>query len=330
MNGALRLAGMLALTAAFPAAVATQGQATSSPIDFARQADRLEPGQWVWADEIAPSGPVLVYVDVSRQRATIYRNGVRIAVTTVSTGKAGHATPTGVFTILQKDAHHRSSTYNNAPMPYQQRLTWDGVALHAGGLPGYPESHGCVHLPIAFARRLFATTEMGGTVVVSGTAGTVSTAVEAGVLAAFDERGDAAERRPLDPGEDDRWTPEKAASGPLSIIVSRTDQRIVVLRNGIEIGRARVAVTGRSVATHVYAYAGIADGERRWMAVGLSDPAAAAPPVRPWSLEGIEISPEFLGRIRALLTPGATLLVTQARVLPTTTGRQLTVMASAE
>lgn len=54
--------------------------------------------------------------------------------------------------ILQKDAKHRSSTYNNAPMPYQQRLTWDGVALHAGGLPGYPESHGCVHLPFEFSR----------------------------------------------------------------------------------------------------------------------------------------------------------------------------------
>ncbi|MFN3453261.1 MAG: L,D-transpeptidase family protein, partial [Sphingorhabdus sp.] len=153
-----------------------QGADVSSPVEFARKAESLKPGQWVWAAEVAPRGPVTVYVDVARQLATIYRNGVRIAVTTVSTGKKGHDTPIGVFAILQKDAKHRSSTYNNAPMPYQQRLTWDGVALHAGGLPGYPESHGCVHLPMNFAKKLFATTEMGGTVVVSGRAGSIVSA----------------------------------------------------------------------------------------------------------------------------------------------------------
>ncbi len=73
-----------------------------------------------------------------------YRNGVRIAVSTCSTGKKGHETPTGVFTILEKDKDHHSSTYNNAPMPNMNRLTWSGVALHAGNLPGYPASHGCV------------------------------------------------------------------------------------------------------------------------------------------------------------------------------------------
>jgi len=84
----------------------------------------------------------------------------------VSSGKAGHGTPTGVFVILQKDKDHHSSKYNNAAMPYTQRLTWDGVALHAGGLPGYPSSHGCVHLPSKFAEELFAASPMGMTVVV--------------------------------------------------------------------------------------------------------------------------------------------------------------------
>jgi hypothetical protein len=111
---------------------------------------------------------VLVYVDLGRQRATVYRNGVRIGVSTISSGKDGHETPTGVFTILEKDKEHHSRTYNDAPMPYQQRLTWMGVAMHAGNLPGYPASHGCVRLPMEFAKKLFTITPMGGTVVIAG------------------------------------------------------------------------------------------------------------------------------------------------------------------
>ena len=99
-------------------------------------------------------------VSLPEQLAYVYRNGVVIGVATVSTGKKGHETPTGVFTILQKDANHHSSLYNNAPMKFQERLTWDGVALHAGGLPGYPSSHGCVHLPSKFAEELFAASPM--------------------------------------------------------------------------------------------------------------------------------------------------------------------------
>ena len=113
-------------------------------------------------------GPVLVYVDLGRQRATVYRNGIRIGVSTISSGKHGYDTPTGVFTILEKDKDHHSSTYDDAPMPYQQRLTWNGVALHAGNLPGFPASHGCVRLPMEFAKKLFTVTPMGGTVVIAG------------------------------------------------------------------------------------------------------------------------------------------------------------------
>src|SRR5687768_6183890 len=140
---------LVPLSAAF-----AQGAAQSAPAEMIGQPDKLKPGQWVWAPQLAPAGPLLVYVDLSRQLASVYRNGVRIAVSTISSGKAGHETPTGVFTILQKDADHRSSTYDNAPMPYMQRLTWKGVALHAGNLPGYPASHGCVRLPMEFAKKL--------------------------------------------------------------------------------------------------------------------------------------------------------------------------------
>ena len=125
-----------------------QGALQSEQLRLAKQAEKLKPGQWVWAEKIAPAGPILVYVDLARQRATVYRNGVRIGVTTVSSGKEGYETPMGVFTILEKDKDHRSRTYDNAPMPYNLRLTWKGVALHAGNLPGYPASHGCVRLPM--------------------------------------------------------------------------------------------------------------------------------------------------------------------------------------
>ena len=130
-----------------------QGAKSSAQLQLAKQAEQLNPGEWVWAPQIAPAGPMLVYVDLGRQRATVYRNRVRIAVSTISSGKDGYETPTGVFTILEKDKDHRSRTYDNAPMPYQQRLTWMGVALHAGNLPGFPASHGCVRLPMEFAKK---------------------------------------------------------------------------------------------------------------------------------------------------------------------------------
>ena len=158
-----------AFLAAAPGAPANaQGAKNSAELELARQADKLKPGEWVLKPEIAPSGPVLVYVDLTRQRATVYRNGVRIGVSTISSGKDGHETPTGVFTILEKNEIHHSKTYNDAAMPFQQRLTWMGVAMHAGNLPGYPASHGCVRLPMKFAEKLFALTKVGSKVVIEG------------------------------------------------------------------------------------------------------------------------------------------------------------------
>ncbi|WP_164107572.1 L,D-transpeptidase family protein, partial [Serratia marcescens] len=85
----------------------------------------LKPGQFIWSPQVAPDGPLVVLVDLHLQQAYVYRNGVRIGTTTISSGRKGHETPTGVFTILQKDADHRSNKYNNAAMPFMERLTWD-------------------------------------------------------------------------------------------------------------------------------------------------------------------------------------------------------------
>ena len=108
-----------------------------SEVEDVRQ---LKPGQFVWYPERAEAGPVAIVVSLPDQLVYVYRNGIRIGVSTCATGRPGHATPTGVFTILQKDKTHHSSLYNDASMPFTERLTWSGVALHAGNLPGYPDS----------------------------------------------------------------------------------------------------------------------------------------------------------------------------------------------
>lgn len=131
----------------------------------------MKPGDFMWFDDPAlmpagysAAGPISIVVSIPAQRAFVYRDGVLIAVSTVSTGSPGRDTPTGEFTILQKQVFHRSNLYSNAPMPFMQRLTWDGIALHAGHLPGYPASHGCIRLPAAFAKQLYQLTDVGGMV----------------------------------------------------------------------------------------------------------------------------------------------------------------------
>ena len=142
---------------------------SSSPLtpNITSGVEALMPGQYLWAPMVSPSGPVLAVISLTKQRMYVYRNGVLIGVATVSTGKPGHQTPTGVFTVLQKQVHHKSSLYESAPMPYMQRLTWSGVAKHAGNLPGHPASHGCIRMPGAFAKLLYETTDRGMTVVIT-------------------------------------------------------------------------------------------------------------------------------------------------------------------
>lgn len=126
----------------------------------------LQPGEYQWSPSIPDQGPTVIVVSLPEQRLHVYRGGERIGVSTVSSGKPGNDTPTGAFPILEKKRKHRSNLYDDAPMPYMQRLTWDGVALHAGRIPGYPASHGCIRLPHAFAEQLFALTERDSTLVV--------------------------------------------------------------------------------------------------------------------------------------------------------------------
>lgn len=113
------------------------------------------------------AGSVRVLVSLPAQRLWVFRGRELIETSPVSTGKRGHATPAGSFPILQKRVEHYSSRYNNAPMPYMQRLTHYGIALHGGRLPGYPASHGCIRLPHRFARRLYGLTDFNTRVIVT-------------------------------------------------------------------------------------------------------------------------------------------------------------------
>jgi L,D-transpeptidase catalytic domain len=116
---------------------------------------------------VSMKGVVQLVVSLPQQKLYAFRDGVLLATSPVSTGKRGHATPVGHFRILEKQIFHRSNKYDNAPMPYMQRLTEGGVALHAGHLPGYPASHGCIRLPGAFARTLYKLTSFRTPVVVT-------------------------------------------------------------------------------------------------------------------------------------------------------------------
>ena len=152
---------------AFAAASMAAPSATNSTPTIAQKAAALGPGQFVWDANGASSGPLLLTIDLTAQRIMLYRDGALIAASSISTGSAGRETPTGVFTILEKKVMHRSTTYDDAPMPYMQRLTSKGIAIHAGDLPGYPASHGCIRLPNEFAKQLYGVTEIGTAVMIT-------------------------------------------------------------------------------------------------------------------------------------------------------------------
>jgi hypothetical protein len=296
----VKLAGKAAilLGAALWLPLATPAGATNSQGSVLEAAERLAPGDYIWAPEIAPRGPLLMIVSLATQRGTLYRNGVPIAITTVSTGKAGHETPTGVFTILQRDIDHRSNLYDDAPMPYMQRLTWGGVALHGGHLPGYPASHGCIRLPQSFARLLYGVTRLGMTVIVTEAAAVPRAAPGEPLL----RTGPAlAEGAML-------WEPDRAPSGPVSIIVSAADQRLLVLRNGIMIGSAPVRIEGPVTGTSAFVRQSSVSDAAAWLEVAIPGAIAAKVPA-PFAGR-VQITAILRARLAPIMTAGSSVIVT--------------------
>ena len=225
----------------------------------------LKPGDYTWHPERAPKGAVSVVVSLPEQLTHVYRNGVRIAVSTCSTGKAGHETPTGVFVVLEKDKNHHSSTYNNAAMPNMNRLTWDGIALHAGKLPGYPASHGCVRLPMAFSEKLWTVTHVGTPVIIAGGHSDPWDLTHPGlVLGGYAEHeferavaGLEGKRHPSD------W--DAAAEYPVTtVIASSADRKLELIENGEVVAEGALSVAGGSggLGSHVLVLNGADTGAK--------------------------------------------------------------------
>ena len=294
----------------------TQGTPTGKPTGA------LKPGEYWWKPELAPSGPLMVLVSIPQQVMNVYRNGILIGRSTVSTGSKGHATPGGVFTILEKKRAHYSKKYDNAPMPNMQRLTWTGIAMHSGNLPGYPASHGCIRLPYDFSQLLFATTSNGGTVVV-GDAKTPTPylASNPGLLLAPKDFSPEM-LRTLARGDYD-WQPERSETGPITIVVSSADRALYVYRNGNPIGRAAVEISGSGgLGERIYSLLeGTTSKEsllvpgraaRRWMNVT----TVSSPPIDADKIAArLRFNPDLANKLYDTITPGTTVVLTDHAVV---------------
>ena len=312
--------------AAFALAAAPLARAQARSQRKRRSAYPIAPGRSFWLPELSPAGPVVAVVNLYTQHAQIYRNGIAIGYTSVSTGKRGYGTPTGRFQVLEKRRFHRSSTYGNAPMPWMVRLTWSGIAFHSGALPGFPASHGCIRLPASFAPQLFGALSLGDTVAVLNQPADAFT-----TLAPIDPLG-----RPLLQPEmlaATAWWRETAASAapvsgnlvsagpvsaslltgapaslaapPLALLASLPQQRLFVLEAGQVAAAAPLPPGARQQALPLAAAPLSWQPPGHWQAPGQSGNAADA---TLWQTV-LPSDAAFSQRLRARITPGSTLVL---------------------
>ena len=267
-GASLLISGNFLATEAWPRASARHRnrRARSRPPP-ARSRRALKPGQFEWHPDRSPSGPLAIIVSLTKQRVYVYRNGIQIGVSTCSTGKKDHETPTGVFTILEKEKEHYSSLYDDAAMPMMQRLTWDGIALHAGKLPGYPASHGCVRLPKAFAEKLYAVTQTGTPVIIADAATQPSSVYDPGLLLgaeAKDELGKASKKK--------KKPAFSKSNAVTSILVSSADKSIYVIQNGdiVAEGKAEIDDPKKKLGSNVFILEKGDEDGFTWQATGYS------------------------------------------------------------
>jgi hypothetical protein len=282
----------------------------------------LKPGQYVWAPELTGEGPALVIVNLHSQKLVMFRNGVPIGGSTISSGKTGHETPTGVFTILERKKEHYSKKYNNAPMPNMQRLTWSGIALHAGNLPGYPASHGCVRLPLKFSSLLFGATNLGMTVVI---ASLPTVPHDSGEPALVNDVGGSPQGSFSQASYE--WNPQGSSVDPLSIVVSTADQRAVVIRDGQQIGSAPVHVDGAINGGIAYVLKSWDSSGKHWLKLQFSGPGGSME-VAPSEADRFDVPANFRAAVAAAVRPGTVIIVTPASLKSGSPGMSATVFES--
>jgi hypothetical protein len=255
----------------------------------------------------AAKGPLQVIVSIADQRISVYDDGALLARSAVSTGVPRHPTPLGVFSVIGKKRWHRSNLYSAAPMPYMQRLTWSGIALHAGVLPGYPASHGCIRLKKDFAVRLWQLTRRGTRVIIApddvrpveiahprllawepkGASGAPESRapIDNAIVAASaadprltpdgDEQQSAALPAPGSTGV----APRKAV--PISVFVSRKSMRLFVRQGFTPLfdSPVRIQDPEDALGTHVFTLMGFQDegAARRWTVMSMPEKSLRAP-----------------------------------------------------
>jgi hypothetical protein len=302
----------------FLAAQALAQAAPNADPDFAS----LQPGQFIWHPERAPKGPVAIIVSIPKQLTFVYRNGILIGVSTCSTGRPGHSTPAGVFTILQKAKVHTSATYGE-PMPDMQRLTWKGIALHVGDLPGYPDSHGCVHLPPDFADDLFAITQIGTPVILAGGHSDPASVADPGAIL-----GTTAKQE-IEAKIRGKSIPSFSPDAVMSILVSRADMKIYVLQNAdiVAEGAATIKDPAEPIGSNVFVWQGGDVKGSTWDAMGFhADPTGSTTPSTDL-LQRIDGAPDVMDVIRDRIKPGTVLVTTDLPASPDTrSGSGFTVM----
>ena len=331
--GALALAGAIVL--AFQMPIITEvlakprrkqsGKSAKAPKAPADDFKNLKPGGFAWHPERSPQGPVAIIVSVPKQRAFVYRNGILIGVATCSTGKKGYDTPLGVFTILEKDKDHYSSEFENAPMPHMERLTWGGVALHAGKLPGYPASHGCVRLPPKFAEKLYEITQIGTPVIIAGDYTDPASVKDPGPILGSDAKQVL----------DSKAGKKKGGGGGggknavTSILISRADNRIYVLRNGAIVaqGDANIEDPSKPLGSNVFVWQGGDQQGSSWEGMGFYADSDGATAPNTAVLERIKGSSDVMAAISKAMKPGTVLVTTDAPATPETrSGEDFVVM----
>jgi hypothetical protein len=326
----LQSAGISGLAAAAGAAV---GDCVWAQV--VKEIHELKPGEFTWHPERSPTGPVAIIVSIPDQRVHVYRNGIRIAVSTCSTGKPGHSTPTGVFTILEKDKNHHSSTYNNAPMPNMNRLTWSGVAIHAGMLPGYPASHGCIRLPLRFSELLFTVTHVGTPVILAGSHTDPREITHPGlVLSQYAEHEYDTVTKNLK-GKTNPWAATvQDFSKPVAVLVSSADGTVTLLEDGHTIaeGRATIRDPGTPLGSHAFVLIEAHDGHQglMWQGVGYSNGSGVKAPVSETAvIQRITADQPVIEVMKQRMHPGMVLVTTDLPASPDTrTGKDFVVMAT--
>jgi len=303
-----------------------------------------------------PEGPLQIVISIGSQRLWVYDKRGLIETTIISTGVGGYPTPTGVFAVIDKEQTHYSNIYRGASMPYMQRLTMSGVALHSGMVTGRPASHGCIRLPHPFAIKLYKLTELGVRVIIAPNepvpediahpllfvrkpvppAEPIDTSRPKGIaVATATDMVTAAGNARV--GKITAWRAGVLQTLPISILVSKADGKVIVRHGFRQVFEAPAAIreTDRPLGTHVYTALEFKDGgaAMRWQAVSVpaseqtsansrkvsrasrseAEPpfqvASGPPSTAAEALDRLELPQDAVDRISQMLSPGASLIV---------------------